>query len=343
VKPILKFGCMIPTCTAGIAYDEPSLTTHGAIIRIAKAAEDLGFDSIWGNEHIVTPNYLVDVPSHARSFYESLTTLSYLAAITNRVGLGTCVVPLALRNPVVIAKQVVTLDVLSGGRMILGVGLGAYKEEFQIAKSFVPLNERTRMYDENLRALRALLDEPKASFSGKHVKFSEVEIHPKPIQKPFPIYVGGNSEMAIRRAAEYGQGWIPASPTPEEVRNAVEKLRKLTKDSGRDYSQIEVCPQTTGCLQQSREEAFRKFRGSMSYRHFISLRNSTFRHDPNYMRSVEERRPIGNPDDIIKKIEKLGDAGMTHFIMAFIAENLDDLLNSMKLFAQKVMPSFRHK
>src|SRR5581483_5801962 len=156
-------------------------------------------------------------------FYELLVTLAAIAGATERVRLGTAVLVLPLREPVTLAHQVATLDQLSGGRLVLGVGLGSYREEFEAVWPRRAGVVRGEVMDELLVALRLLLSERRAAMSGEHVAF-DVELHPKPAQERLPILVGGNHPNALRRAVTAGDGWIPTGLDAAAIRAGRERL-----------------------------------------------------------------------------------------------------------------------
>src|SRR3954469_6964325 len=176
----MKFGTWIPNCR--------DLATPEIIRRTAVRAEQLGYDSVFVSDHVVVPNAYVD--RFGAGIYDPLNTLSVLAGVTSRVLLGTTVLIVPYRNPVLTAKMVASLDALSGGRVVLGIGAGWVPEES--AMRGVPFAERGAMTDEYLAAMRELWTSPAPTFAGKYTQFSEVHFEPKPTQKPHPpIWVGG--------------------------------------------------------------------------------------------------------------------------------------------------------
>jgi probable F420-dependent oxidoreductase len=171
---------------------------------VATRAEALGFDSVWVGDHLAFHNATLDC----------LGALSYVAALTRRVRIGPCVYLLALRHPTVAAKQVVSLDVLSGGRLVFGVGVGGeFPKEFEAAG--VPHRERGARVDEGIAVCRALWGPSPVSFEGRFTRFADVAFEPKPVQPGGPpIWIGGRSDFALRRAARLGDGWVSYLVTP---------------------------------------------------------------------------------------------------------------------------------
>jgi probable F420-dependent oxidoreductase len=178
-----------------------------AAVRIAALAERLGYDSLWAGEHVVVPSPRVD-PSPMEPdepILDPLVALAHLGAHTERIRLGTGVVILPQRNPLVLAKQVASLDVLSGGRLIFGIGVAYLEPEMRAIG--VPMEGRGARADEYLAAMRALWEEEAPAHRGRHVRFEGVDAHPRPVQRPLPVVVGGHSRAAHRRAVRHADGW----------------------------------------------------------------------------------------------------------------------------------------
>ncbi|MBK7951508.1 MAG: LLM class F420-dependent oxidoreductase [Deltaproteobacteria bacterium] len=203
----MELGVILPNSGA---FADPQ-----AILAVAEAAEGLGYDALWTADHLVLPietqtNYpyvrgakiRLD-PSHA--FFEPLIALAAVATKTTRIRLGVSVYLAALRHPIAVAKQVASLDRLSNGRMILGVGAGWIPEEY--ATLGIPFAERGRFLDEHIEAMRSLWRDEAPRYAGEHYRFDGIGFEPKPLQRDVPIWVGGNSPAARRRAARLGDGW----------------------------------------------------------------------------------------------------------------------------------------
>ncbi len=209
---------------------------------VAQRAEGLGFESVWVAEHLVFPTQIrsrypyaaegVPPINPATPLLDPLLALMQVAALTERIRLGTNVYILPLRHPIAVARMVTTLDVLSRGRVSFGVGLGWLEEEFDaVGVDFATRAGRTR---EAIRALRALWTEETPSFAGRYIAFPPVRFEPKPVQRPHPpILVGGESEAALRRAAALGDGWYGVGHTPESAAARVGRLRALLAEHGR--------------------------------------------------------------------------------------------------------------
>jgi len=216
---------------------------------LAKAAEDSGVESLWTVEHVVVPEGYASpypysptgkMPGDERApIPDPLAWLSYMAALTTNVRLATGILILPQRNPVVLAKECATIDVLSSGRLTLGVGIGWLQEEFDAIG--IPFDERTGRTDEYVAALRALWSENE-THHGTFSNFTNARSYPKPVQQGgIPIVVGGHTKGAARRAGRIGDGFFPASAN--NLPDLIDEMRRAAKDAGRDPDAIEV---TTG-------------------------------------------------------------------------------------------------
>jgi len=333
---VLRFGLGIPTGTEGLMYPIPFATAQDNV-RLAQEAERLGFDSVWGNDHMTVQRYVEAETSQPPNYYELLTTLTYIAAGTTKIKLGTALLVLPFRNPVVVAKQVATMDQLSGGRVLLGIGIGAYREEFE---AVFPGRQahRGRMVEEGIQALRTLFTQERSSFAGKNYRFDNIRSYPKPLQEPFPIYSGGNALACRKRAAELCQGWLPAVLSPGEVSSGIDDIHRFGEPIGRDVSSLDVALQLTVTIGGTHEEALKKFRASQMYKHLESLKKSTLRDQQG---GYEERNLIGTPDDICEQIRRYEQAGVTTMAaLLFTEPTVNATLETMEIFARQVISNF---
>jgi len=194
------------------------------VIDLAVGAEELGFDSVWASEHVFNVSYVYDRIGD-KPYYEPLTVLTYVAAVTSTIGLGTSVLVLPYHNPIRLAKVAATLDVLSGGRVMLGVGVGVIEEELEAMGS--PFAERGAISDEMIAVMKELWTKDDPSFLGKYHSFSGMKFTPKPVQKPhIPIIIGGTSKAAIRRAARSGTVWHPTALSPQALAEGMDYLKE---------------------------------------------------------------------------------------------------------------------
>ena len=222
------------------------LSQPDAVTQAARAAEAAGFDSVWAGEHLVLPDPQVPPSPMAPQdpALDSLLALTWVAAHTTTIRLATGIVILPQRNPAVLAKQVATLDVLSGGRVMLGVGAGYLEPEFRaVGANFA---ERGAVTDEYLDAMRALWYDEHPSYQGRFAAFSGVDAYPRPVQRPIPLIVGGHSAPAYRRAVARGHGWYGYWLTPGQAAASVaglaEAARHVPRPDGSGPLEISVTP-----------------------------------------------------------------------------------------------------
>jgi len=221
----MKFGTTLPLVQqmpgqpAWACRDDPSL-----LAAVARRADEFGYAWVPCSDHVVVPGKAV--ATMGAPWYEPATTLAFVAGCTQRLRLLTHVLILPYHSPFDIAKQYATLDVLSGGRVILGVGVGHLRSEFRaLGANF---DERGAVTDERIRVIKTLWTQEEASFEGAHHQFRELRLAPRPVQQPHPpVWVGGNSRRAVRRAVELADGWVPFQVTPEEVLDRLAYARTL--------------------------------------------------------------------------------------------------------------------
>jgi probable F420-dependent oxidoreductase len=207
-----------------------------ALVGLASRAEVLGLDSVWVHDHVFNVGHVLDRIG-GRPYYEPLTLLSYVAARTERIRLGTSVLVLPYHNPIRLAKSAATLDVLSGGRLILGVGVGLIEQEMHAMGS--PFAERGAVTDEAIAVMRTLWSEETPRFDGRYHRFAGMKFSPRP-RRSIPLVIGGVSRAAIRRAARLGDGWQPLGMSPEALGQGIASLREEARARGRDVATIPV-------------------------------------------------------------------------------------------------------
>jgi len=296
----MDFGVWIPNCR--------HLATPDVIKTTAVRAEQLGYESVWVSDHVVVPQ--ANIRNFGETVFDPLVTLAVAAGATTRVRLGTTVLIVPYRNAVVTAKMISSLDALSGGRVDFGIGAGWVAAES--AMLGVPFAERGAMTDEYLRAMVELWTSPAPSFAGKYTQFSGLVFEPKPIQKPHPpLWVGGHSRAALRRAARVGAAWHPINRPPEELRAGRAELVRL-------------------CQAEGRAEPPRM----------------TLRNDVHVLRPGEKAPPsshagrvlAGEPEALIEQIAELAACGVGHLVLEFLAADGRQLDEQMALFAERVRP-----
>jgi probable F420-dependent oxidoreductase len=257
---------------------------------------------------VVVPHAAVD--RIGAGIYDPLVTLAVAAGATSRVRLGTTVLIVPYRNPVVTAKMVSSLDALSGGRVVLGVGAGWLAEES--AALGVPFAERGPMTDEYLAAMRELWTSPAPSFVGKYTRFSGLHCEPRPVQQPHPpIWVGGHGRASLRRAAELGAAWHPINRSPEELHAGRAELLRLCRARGRATPPA-MTLRNDLCVRRPGRPAGASARGGSVL--------------------------VGEPAALVERIGELAGCGVEHLVLEFLAADGPDLDEQMALFAERVRP-----
>lgn len=330
------FSVGFPTGMEGLTYPIP-FSNPEDLVRIAQRAEALGYHSVWGNDHMTTQHYVrAEFPVPPR-FWEPLVTYAYLAAHTKTLRFGTGVLVLPMRRDIVVtAKQIATVDHLSNGRLEIGVGIGAYREEFEALNPNAKVH-RGDMVAEGVEALRLLFSDREASFAGQYYNFKDVELFPKPKQARLPIYFGGNNQAHLQRTAQSGDGWIPAAMPQPTLRRMVGELKEMTEVAGRNFSELQIAPQYIVHVGRDEEKAVARFRQSQMYKHLQSLKKSTLKGQASL--NPEDVNLVGSVETVIARATALREAGVTHFLGLFFAANsVSELLDQMQLFAEEVRP-----
>jgi probable F420-dependent oxidoreductase len=218
------------------------------LMSFAREAESLGVHSAWVSDHICWPADIASKypytddgsfgPSSDMGWLDAISTLTFVAGCTEKIRLGTTVLILPYRPPVQTAKQLASLDVLSDGRLILGVGVGWMAEEADILN--MPWDRRGERTDEQLEIFRRLFNDPAPSFEGEFYRFPKVGFEPKPVQKPLPVWVGGSSPAAFRRVARFGNAFHAAFQPREVVADEWAQVRRNCEEAGRDPSELRL-------------------------------------------------------------------------------------------------------
>jgi probable F420-dependent oxidoreductase len=215
-------------------------TTPDAVAEVGVLAEELGYDSLWIGEHAVLPRPWAQPsplqPDHP--ILDPLVTLAFLAARTERIRLATGIVILPQRNPVVLAKELASLDVLSSGRLLFGLGVGYLEPEMRAIG--VSMADRGRRADEYIQAMRTLWTDEEPSFAGKHVRIAGVDAYPRPVQQRLPLVIGGHSQAALDRAARHGDGWLGWRLDLDKAGPMIDGLRAAADRAGRDFAELTI-------------------------------------------------------------------------------------------------------
>jgi probable F420-dependent oxidoreductase len=320
----MKYGFTLP--------GRGPLATPDILAAIARRGEELGYHLLLFGDHIVVPRHIAspypytetgEFPgSAAGEAMEQLTVLAFLAGQTQTIRLVTSVIIVPHRNPLVAAKALATLDVLSKGRLIVGVGVGWMREEFETL-GLPPFEQRGAVTDEYIQAFKELWTSDNPSFEGKYCQFSNISFLPKPVQKPHPpIWVGGESRRAMRRTAELGNGWYPIGSNPqfpmaepEQLAAGLKRLAAYAKEAGRDPAEIEI-------IYRTHDYQLKEDRGTLTS-------------------SGGARRPfVGSTEDIAADIRRYEAMGVGYLVLDFtrLSRDLDEVLQHMEALATKVWP-----
>lgn len=232
----------------GLAFASSIAIEQDPAFEICRTAETAGFESLWGGEHVIMPStidskypYTEDgkIPAEPETpIPDPLIWLAFAAAAAPTMRLGTCILIVPQRNPLVLAKELATLDRLSGGRVELGLGVGWMREEFDALG--VPWERRGARNDEYVEAMRALWAGPHAEYHGEFVDFNPATCSPRPVNGNIPILVGGDSDAAINRAVRMADGYFPGEGDSNRLRALVTRVRNAAEDAGRDPDSIEI-------------------------------------------------------------------------------------------------------
>ena len=287
----------------------------------AEEFDQLGFDSLWVCDHV----YGVPLPN--LPIFDGWTELAAVAAVTERAELGSLVTPPFFRNPAVFAKQLATIDQISGGRVIAGLGAGWFEAEFKAyGCDFPAIGERMRALAECVEILKRLWSEERVTFEGRHFSVTDAICEPKPVRPP-PILIGGGGEQVLMGiVARHADIWNNMAVIQSQLGAKVESLRRRCDELGRDFDSIEISQQCVVVIGEDEEQA----------RGFLEKAKKVY--GGHMGGSIEEHGIWGAPDTVIEKIERHRALGCSLFVMEFFGR---DTTIPARLFAEKVLPAFR--
>lgn len=337
----MRFAVMLP--------QSGRLASAAAVVDVAQAAEALGFEAVSVRDHLIFDGSYItsgmlglDIPGDDRTMLEALETLTWAAAATRTIRLGTSVLILPNRHPLLLAKQISTLDSMSGGRVLLGLGIGPNRREAgedttllgthrgslsREYDSFGAYGPRGPRMDEYFRAMTMLWTEERPSFRGEYVQFEDVLMFPKPVQRPYPeIVVGGRSSAARRRAARWDAGWLPSQPSVEEVRSGVAELVALRAEAG-----LAGLPRTIGINVHS-------IMGPTVNAALDAAAPTLGAHFPDRT-AFFDRTLSGDLETWIGRIAAYRDAGVTYVELKPVVPSIDALIAQIRAVAEIVAPA----
>lgn len=333
----MKFSVCLATGYEGLAYPIPFCEPKD-LVRTGVLCEQLGYDAVWGNDHITTQHYVRKMYADPPNFYDVLITMAMIAQATTRLRVGAGLLVMPMREPVMLAKQVATIDQLSGGRFMMAIGIGAYREEFEAwAGNRFPQARRGDMLEEGIAAFHNLSTEKVSTFDGKYYSFKDLELAPKPLQKPFPLYIGGHNEASLERAAKYGQGWLPGWRPFKEIAERIAIIKRRAEELKRDPAEIEMAPQFSLLLGKTDDAAVETYMKSGLVAHRVSLAYTG--RDPKHQVTANL---VGSPQTVIDKIGELKRLGVDHLAAMVVAVNTQaEFEEQCRWFAEEVMPHVR--
>jgi probable F420-dependent oxidoreductase len=303
----MEFGCHLPMFGPIAVRDN--------VLEFARRIEALGYESLWASDHIVIPHRIdsrypysetgqFPLPPDA-NFLEPLTTLALVAGVTERAKLGTTILVLPHRHPVLAAKCLATLDHLSGGRVILGAGVGWMREEIELLG--VPYERRGAWSDEAIRIMRACWREERPRHRGAFFSFEEIGMFPKPPRGDIPIWIGGHTPRALKRVVALGNGWHAAFATIEALEHGIALLRTECARQGRPFEDL-----------------------SITVRAGLAIRSPS---------PGPDRRPLqGSPEQITEDVQRYRALGVSTVLLETRQRDLQDMLGIYETFARQVRP-----
>lgn len=328
----LQFDVLMPNCREGMFAPAPYAGPK-EIVQATKLAEEQGYDAVWAAD------FLSRTPDHPSSdggppsWYEPLISLSYAAAVTSRIKLGTGVIMAPFREPVVLAKQVATLDQFSGGRLLLGLGLGAFRTEFENINGLRPKSNRGQMMEEVLEMLQILLNEEHpdgVSFKGRYNRIQNVSLNPRPLQKPLPLYIPGRIPISLERVAKWCHGVMFAAGAAV---SRIKALKPVLAEHNRSLDDIDVIAEADISLADTQEAAEARYWESHHGQTMVSRRGKGGLLDNNW---------IGTPQFVAEKISRLIEQGVNHFYVLHTAtDTFEESMEQTQRFAEEVADQLR--
>ena len=303
----MDFGCHLPVFGP--------IATRDSVLAFARRMEALGYDSLWASDHVALPHAIrsrypysetgqFPLPADA-NFLEPLTTLALVAGVTERVRLGTTILVLPHRHPVLAAKMLATLDHLSGGRVILGAGVGWMREEIELLGA--PFDGRGAWSDEAIRIMRACWATERASHHGRFFSFDEVSIAPLPLRRTIPVWIGGHTPSAFKRVVALGDGWHAAFPSVEALEKGIALLREECTRQGRRFGDL-----------------------TLSVRAGLSIRSAP---------AGPDRKPLqGSPEQIVSDLSRYRDLGVHTVLFETRLRDLEDTVGIYETLARDIRP-----
>jgi len=303
----MEFGCHLPVFGRA--------ATRAGLLTFARDMERLGYESLWASDHIIIPHTIRSRYPYSdtgqfplaadATFLEPLTALAMVAGVTERVKLGTTVLVLPHRHPVLAAKMLATLDHLSGGRVILGAGVGWMREEIELLGA--PFDARGAWSDEAIRIMRACWRDERTRFHGRFFSFDDIGCFPKPMRGDIPIWMGGHSKPALRRIVALADGWHAAFPTAAGLESGLAELRAECARQKRRFEELAI-----------------------TLRAGLAIRTSA---------GGPDRKALqGTPEEIVADLKAFKALGVSHVLMEASHRDLGQMTRTFETFARDIRP-----
>jgi len=304
----VEFGCHLPVFGPA--------ATRANLLTFAREMEGLGYNSLWASDHIVVPHTITSrypysatgqfpLPPDA-TFLEPLTALAMVAGVTERARLGTTVLVLPHRHPVLAAKSLATLDHLSNGRVILGAGVGWMREEIELLGA--PFDQRGAWSDEAIRIMRACWRDERTRFQGRFFSFEDIGCYPKPVRGDIPIWMGGHAKRALRRIVALADGWHAAFPTADGLEAGLRELREECSRQQRRFEELTI-----------------------TLRAGLALRTTPG--------GADRKALQGTPEEIVDDLRRFKMLGVSHVLMEASYRDLGHMVRTFETFARDIRPA----
>ena len=300
------------------------------VLHLSVVAEQSGYDGIWIGEFLESQADVKEKFRDPPNYYAPFSTLGYLAKATTRLRLTTGVLVLPYHDPLVLAREFATLDVLTGGRMTLGGGLGGSVERYRATRKSAGQQNRSEMIEELVAAVRVLWSTRMSSFEGNYFEFHDVETFPKPVQQPLPVALAAAAEPALLRVGRIADGWIDTKFPPDIMRDSLKVLHRGATENGRDASALRIMRSFFCCIAETDESAETRRQDA------VAGKPTGRPNGPEH-----EYLLVGSPASIVRQLSRYAGLGISEINVAFFHRDAADGAEQIRMFADLVLPHLR--
>lgn len=334
----MKIGMALPTSMQGVYLPSP-FANPGELTATVQLAERLGFYAAWVFD-FMTPFYERHKdPDSVPEWYEAMASLCYLAGVSERIMLGTACIQMPLRDPFLLARQAATLDLLSGGRCLLGVGLGQARSEFTDTRPRDARMHRGKLLEESLQALHRFFSEHSVTIAGECYQCNDLRLTPKPVQNPFPLYIAGKTADTPKRIAKWGTGWLLSRGQADSVEERIDSLLPHLEQAQRVRSDIQLVLTKGLCLGRTHEQALARFNASMLPDRTAELSSEFGLGTDVSMQRHYNQNLIGTPEQVAEQVDQVRRLGIDELVvMYFATPTVGELQDQLQWFGEEVMP-----